>query len=120
MTDLKQYLYTPNAEPALDAEFANAVPYCKLKLGTSALFWKPLLRWHVVPLSRAQRIFRRVQDVHGRLCCGGHSFRIEWLVLHLTDGTELELYIGDDVEPKAKALLQALQDSHPEILYGRP
>lgn len=47
MTDLKQYLYTPNAEPALDAEFANAVPYCKLKLGTSALFWKPLLRWQI-------------------------------------------------------------------------
>ena len=71
-----------------------------------------------MPLANVQRIFRRVEPVYGKLCCGGHSFIIERLVLVLTDGTEVEIYIGDDVEPQAKALLQALQDTHPELQYG--
>ena len=58
--------------------------------------------------------------VYGKLCCGGHSFIIERLVLLLNDGTELELYIGDDMEKKAIALLDTLRAGHPEILFGKP
>ena len=119
VTDLKPYRYTAKENPALDAEFSASVRYENVRLGESHLFWKPMFRWHVVPLSSAQRIFRRIEDVYGKLCCGGRSFRMEKLVLILTDGTELEIHIGDDVEAKAKALLQALQSSHPDILYGK-
>ena len=45
---------------------------------------------------------------------------MEKLVLILKDGTELELYIGDDIEKKAAALLDFLKDTHPEILFGKP
>ena len=118
--DLKAYRYTAKEDPALDSEFSAATYYENVKLGSTHLFWKPMFRWHVIPLSQVQRIFRRIEDVHGRLCCGGRSFRMEKLVLILMDNTELEIHIGDDVGTKAKALLEALQYSHPKILYGKP
>jgi len=120
MKDLKRYRYSPGENPVLDNEFEKAVRYEKIKLGTTHLFWKPLFRWHIIPITQAQRIFRRAQHVQGRLCCGGRNFRIEWLVLILADGSELEIHIGDDVERKAAALMESLQSAYPKILYGKP
>ena len=117
---LKPYVYKKKETPALDAEFAAGQDYGWVRPGQTAIFWKNGLRWHVVPLSQVQRIFRRVEPVYGKLCCGGNSFIMEKLVLILKDGTELELYIGDDIEKKAAALLEFLQTGHPEITFGKP
>ena len=120
LTNLKPYVYKKGENPELDAEFRNAQACGNVKPGQTALFWKSGLRWYTVPLERAQRIFRRVVPVYGKLCCGGHSFIMERLVLILKDGTELDLYIGDDMEPKAAALLEYLKEGHPEIVFGKP
>ena len=118
--DLKPYRYTAKEDTALDAAFAKAERYENVKLDGEYLFWKPMFRWHRIPISQAQRIFRRVQDVRGRLCCGGRNFRIEWLVLLLKDGSELQIHVGDAVGPTAQARLEALQVQHPELQYGKP
>ena len=118
--NLKPYVYKKKETPALDAEFAAGQDYGWVRPGQTAIFWKNGLHWHVVPLSQVQRIFRRVEPVYGKLCCGGNSFIMEKLVLILKDGTELELYIGDDIEKKAAALLEFLQTGHPEITFGKP
>ena len=34
--------------------------------------------------------------------------------------SELELYIGDDMEKKAAALLDFLKEGHSEIAFGKP
>lgn len=117
--NLKPYVYSKGTDEALDAQFAAASVYERVKLGKTHLFWKAGLRWYCVSLGRVQRIFRRVETVYGRMCCGRQSFVMERLVLILMDGTELEIYIGDDVKRKAEALLQALKEAHPEILYGK-
>lgn len=117
--NLKTYVYSKGTDSGLDTQFAAAAPYARTRLGQTHLFWKAGFRWYCIPLSRAQRIFRRLLPVHARLCCGGHHFMIEWLVLVLPDGTELEIYLGEDVQPKAEALLRALKETHPEIKYGK-
>lgn len=117
--NVKQYLYKKGEEEALDAEFSAASAYSKVKVGKTAIFWKSGLRWYVMKLDNVQQIFRRVETVYGKLCCGGHTFVIEWLVLILNDGTEVVLHIGDDVKKKAEALLQALKDTQPQIAYGK-
>ena len=89
-----------------------------MRPGQTAVFWKNGLRWYAVPLTQVQRIFRRVEQVVGRLCCGGQNFVIERLVLILKDGSEVVIHIGDDVQTSAEALLQALKDAHPELQYG--
>lgn len=119
MANQKQYIYKKGNDPELDADFLAAPVFSKVKPGSSALFWRFGLRWYTLPLDNVQRIFRRVEPVYGKLCCGGRSFLIEWLVLILKDGTEVVLHIGDDVKKEAEALLQALKDTHPEIQYGK-
>lgn len=118
--NLKPYVYKKGENPALDADFSQAESYGLVKPGRTAVFWRTGLRWHVVSLDQVQRIFRRVEPVYGKLCCGGNSFIIERLVLILKDGTELELYIGDDMDRQAAALLNSLKTTCPEILYGKP
>ena len=116
--NLKPYVYKKKENAALDADFAAGKDYGWVRAGQDNIFWRSGLHWHVAAMTQVQRIFRRVEPVYGKLCCGGNSFIIERLVLVLADGTEVDIYIGDDVEPQAKTLLQALQDAHPELQYG--
>ena len=118
--NLKPYVYKKGSNPALDGEFAAGKDYGWVRPGQTAVFWRSGLRWYTVALTEVQRIFRRVEPVYGKLCCGGKSFIMEKLVLILKDGTELELYIGGDIEKKAAALLDFLKEGHPEILFGKP
>lgn len=118
--NLKPYVYKKGTNSALDGEFTAGQDYGWVRPGKTAIFWRSGLRWCAVALSDVQRIFRRVEPVYGKLCCGGNSFIMEKLVLILKDGAELELYIGDDIEKKAIALLEYLKDTHPEILFGKP
>lgn len=114
------YRYTKDTDPVLDADFSAASAYSKVKPGQTALFWKSGLRWYSIPYSQIRRIYRRVEAVYGKLCCGGKSFIIEWLVLVLSDGSELVIHIGDEVPRKAQELLEKCQSLHPELLYGKP
>lgn len=118
--NLKPYVYKKKENPALDTDFAAGKDYGWVRPGRTAVFWRSGLHWHAVPLTEVQRIFRRVEPVYGKLCCGGNSFIMEKLVLILHDGTELELYIGDDIEKTAAALLDFLKEGHPEIAFGKP
>ena len=124
MFNYKPYRYTKGENPALDADFASATAYEKVHLGETALFWKSGLRWYWFPLERARRIFRRLEPVQGRLCCGGQSFIIEWLVVVQDNGEELVIHIGDtvigdQVRKQAEALLDSLKHAHPQIQYGK-
>lgn len=124
MFNYKSYRYTKGEDPALDTQFAAAPSYGKIRPGQTVVFWKSGLRWHVIPLEGIQRIFRRIETVHGRLCCGGNTYIIEWLVLILEDGSELVLHIGDDISigklsKEAAALLEYLKQTQPQIQYGK-
>ena len=119
MFNYKPYRYTKGENAALDADFTSASVYEKVRTGKDAIFWKSGLRWHHIPMPQIQRIYRRVEPVYGKLCCGGRSFIIEWLVLVLADGSELVLHIGDDVKSQAEALLDGLKQLHPQIQYGK-
>lgn len=117
---LKPYRYLRGAKETLDTEFSQAPRFGNVKAGTTAVFWKAGLFWYAVSISQVQRIFRRIEEVSGKLCCGRQVFQIEKLVLILTDGTELELYIGENVHQQAGTLFQTLQQLHPTLLFGKP
>lgn len=119
MMNKKQYLYVKGHNPALDADFSEAVAYGKVKPGKTAVFWKSGFRWYTMPISDVQRVFRRVELIEGRLCCGGRTLWVEWLVLILNDGSELVIHIGEQIRKEAEALLQTLKDMHPQIQYGK-
>lgn len=118
--NLKQYLYTRQADPALDAAFDSAAPCGRVKLAAGHLFWKAGLRWYQIPLSRVTRAFRRVEYVYGKMCCGRASYDIQSLVLVLEDGTELEILMGDSMKNKAEEFFDSMRQTHPELEYGKP
>lgn len=117
--NLKEYIFHHGKDTALDTEYDDGTAYGKVKLGKDVIFWKVGLRWFYMPLNMVQRVFRRVEQVQGKLCCGMASFDVEKLVL-VTDGEELELYIGDNLKTQAQNLMAALQAAHPELQYGKP
>ncbi len=119
MADYRQYLYKKGSDPMLDGQFAQAKAYGKVRQGETMLFWRSGLRSYAIPLEFICRIYRRVEGVYGKLCCGGRNYFVEWLVLVKEDGSELVIHIGDDMAPKARELLEALKAAHPEILYGK-
>ncbi len=117
--NVKQYVFSKGADSALDEDFAGAKSFGKVKVGERAVFWKSGLRWYIMPVENIRRIFRRVEPVYGKLCCGGRSYLIERLVLVLKNSEELVLHIGDDVQKEAEALLIVLQEQHPDLQYGK-
>ena len=117
--DLKNYVYHHGKDETLDAEFASAATYGKIKLGKTAIFWKVTLRWFYLPLNMVQRVYRRVEEVNAKMCCGRANFDIQKLMLVLNDDTTLELYIGEVPREQAARLLQDLKNAHPELKYGK-
>ncbi len=117
--NLKSYYFQKGISETLDREFAEARTFSKIKPGETILFWKAGLRWYYIPFADVKRIYRQVEPVYGKLCCGGRSYLIERLILHCKDGRELPLHIGDDVKKQAEALLESLKKSHPELEYGK-
>ena len=125
ITNLKAYLYHRGTDQALDDAYSTSTSFGLLKLGNGVLFWKTAFRWYCVALSDAVRVYRRVEPVYGKLCCGGSSYDIESLVLVLKDGTELELLIGRNgignaIRKDAERLMMVLQEAHPELQFGKP
>ena len=113
--NLKPYVYKKKANPALDAEFAGGKDYGWVRPSQDSIFWRSGLHWYVVSLAEVQRIFRRVEPVYGKLCCGGNSFIMEKLVLILKDGTELNHYKKENLEQKQVAALVYI-DNYDEAL----
>ncbi|MBQ8653430.1 MAG: hypothetical protein IJ507_00700 [Clostridia bacterium] len=115
----KDLLFVRGENEGRDAAFAAAEEYGKVRMGEGMLFWKEGLRWHAIEVDCAQRIYRQVENVYGRLCCGGRSYVIERLIVVLRDGGSIRIHIGDDCRKDAEALMEALKEKHPQILYGK-
>lgn len=117
--DLKPYLYTKGTDALLDADYAAASVYGKVRAGKTALFWRFGLHRYAISYTQVCRIFRRVESMHIRACGGGRPFVSQWLVLELPGEKELAIHIIDNDQKKAENLLQALKELHPELPYGK-
>ncbi len=116
---MKKYTYIKNTDESVDREFSTAESYGQIKCGETVMFWKRGLKWYVISLSEVTRIYRRVEYVYGKICCGGDTYDMQRLVLVLKNGEELEIPVGDRMEKKAVELMEKLQKEHPEIQYGK-
>lgn len=116
---IKEFLYERGISTQIDGQFDSGKGYGKIRMGSDALFWKEGFRWYAVELSRAERIYRQVEYVYGKLCCGGRTYDIQRLIVMLKNGTTLKLHIGDDMQTQAEALFEALKAAHPQIQYKK-
>jgi hypothetical protein len=115
----KEYIYTAGKDAVLDADFNAAQAVGRVKLGKDNLFFKTGFKWYAAPFKKITRIFRRMDMVYGKLCCGGRTYDVQMLVAILPDGREMEIHIGDDMNAQAEELYKAIQAAQPQILYGK-
>lgn len=116
----KKYIYSRGGDAAADQDFARGAAYGKVKLGREYIFWKRGLRWYGVKLSQVERVYRRVEAVDTKMCCGNVNFDIQKLVLQTDDGEALELLVGEGTLREAESLYRDLQTAYPELQYGKP
>lgn len=118
--NLKQYRYRKGHSPDMDQEYRLASSYGAVKKGEHYIFWKKGFRWYRIEISRIQRVYRRIEAVDTKMCCGNVNFDIQKLVLILEDQDCLELMIGEGMPREAEALYRELQEQYPRIQYGKP
>lgn len=119
-TNWKPFVYTKRKDAALDADFAQAGSYGRVKLGQLAIFWELGFRWYAVPMSRIAHVYRRVEDTLTQIGCRPGVVGIQKLILILDDGSKLELQIGEgNKEEVAEGLYAALQTAQPQLKYGK-
>lgn len=116
---MEMSVYQKNKDPEITKDFEQADLYGKVKLGWNHIFWKKRLSWQYVSLNEIYRIYRRVEAVDSKMCCGNVNFDIQKLVIELKDGTSCELIVSEGVPREAEVLYHALQNQRPEILYGK-
>lgn len=119
MGALKNYLYTRSVDDELDQEFRQGIAKGKVKLGENTIFWKKGLRWYVVKIDQVERVYRRVEEVKSKLCCGSANFDIQKLMLQLKDSEELAVLISEGDVKVAESLYKLLQEKHPQLEYGK-
>lgn len=119
MRSLKEFQYRKKENELVDQEFAASDSYGKMKLGEKRIFWKKGFSWYQVGLDEISRIYRRVEAVDTKMCCGNVNFDIQKLVLIMKDGTELEALIGEGAAREAEALYEELKNRADWISYGK-
>lgn len=119
MKGLKEFQYRKKENELVDQEFVSSGSYGKVKLGEKRIFWKRGFSWYQAELGDISRIYRRIEAVDTKMCCGNVNFDIQKLVLILKDGTELEVLIGEGMPKEAEALYEALKHQADWICYGK-
>ena len=116
-TNWKPFLFDKKRD---DGDFANGTSFGRVRLGQRRIYWELGFRWYGVELSRVERVYRRVEEALMQVGCRPGVQGIQKLVLILTDGTKLELQVGEgNKETVAEALYEALQQAQPQLQYGK-
>lgn len=116
--NLKQYSYRKGNSPDMDQEYRLASSYGAVKKGEHYIFWKKGFRWSRIEINRIQRVYRRIEAVDTKMCCGNVNFDIQKLVFILEDQDCLELMIGEGTPREAEALYGNCRNSIPGFNMG--
>lgn len=91
---------------AIDADFESAPEFDKVKVGALGVYYRDGLKTRYIPYSAMERVFIRVQEVNGRMCCGTAKFAYFRLIF-VVDGKEI---ICDRISEDEKAMDDALAE----------
>ena len=116
--------YNPLTEARIDDavlrnEYRSGRAIGVIRLGESVLFFRAKLKTYYVPYSGITRVFRRVQLVPARMCCGRGDLSIENLVICGRDEAEIaQIQLPGD--RAGKALIEELKMRIPDIPFTCP
>ena len=103
-----------SAEVAED--FAAAQQFDKVKVGKLGVYFKEGFRTKYLSYQDFDRVFIRINEVNGKLCCGKSTFQYFRLVF-VRDGKEFTDVISEDEKAMDDALAR-IKELCPEMATG--
>ena len=103
----------------LDGEYRDAREIGKVRMGELHLFFKAGLKTYFIAYHDVRRLFRRVEAVPFRMCCGRGTLEVENLVVCGEGDRELA-QIQLPGKKAAQILMKELEERVPEAQFGRP
>ncbi len=91
------------SSPELAADYESARTFDKVKVGKLGAYYRDGFKIRFMDYSLLERVFIRIQEVNGRMCCGSTIFAYYRLVF-VAGGKE----IGDAISENEQAMDEAL------------
>ncbi len=104
------------ASPEVTADFEVAKTFDKVKVGKRGVYFRDGLRMRFMAYDRTERVFIRIQEVKGKLCCGSTTFAYFRLVF-VVDGREYVDVISEK-EDAMRAALEEIRACAPGVAIG--
>lgn len=102
--------------PEVTADYEAAQEFDKVKVGRLGVYFRDGFKLRFMDYSLLERVFIRIQEVNGRMCCGSTVFAYYRLVF-VAGGKE----IGDAISENEKAMDDALaliRENAPGLAIG--
>lgn len=118
MADKK--FYTPKGvidSAACNADYESAAVFEKIHVGKLGVYYRDGLKIKLIPYAETERVFIRVQEVRGRMCCGSAIFAYFRLVF-IVDGKEIICDQISENEEMMDAALAKIAENAPNVETG--
>lgn len=102
--------------PAVAEEYEQAERFDKVRVGTTGVFFPYNLSIKFIPYAYLERVFIRIHEVNGKLCCGKAVFQYFRLVF-VHEGKEFIDVISED-EEAMDGVLAAIGKNAPQVAIG--
>ena len=103
-------------DPAVTEEYEAAERFDKVCVGNTGVFFPYNLSIKYIPYKYIDRVFIRINEVNGRMCCGKAVFQYFRLVF-VRDGKEFIDVISEDEKAMDDALA-AIAEKAPDVAIG--
>lgn len=104
------------SSPEITADHESAREFDKVKVGRLGVYFRDGFKLRFMDYSLLERVFIRIQEVNGRMCCGSTVFAYYRLVF-VAGGKE----IADTISENEKAMDEALamiKENAPGLAIG--
>ena len=102
--------------PEVADDYENAARFDKLRVGRLGVYFRDGFRVRFLDYPALERVFIRVQQVNGRLCCGTATFEYSRLVF-VSGGKEIADYMSEKGE-EMDAALACIHERAPGVAVG--
>ena len=106
------------SSPEISADYEAAEKFDKVKVGTLGVYYREGFAVRFLSYRDFERVFIRIHEVNGKLCCGKAVFQYFRLVF-VRNGKEFADIMSEDEKAMDRALVRIAEMS-PNTLIGFP
>lgn len=102
--------------PEVTQDYENAQVFDKVRIGALGAYFRDGFKIRFLSYDRVDRVFLRIQEVNGKLCCGSTTYAYFRLVF-VVDGKEYADALSEN-EKAMRAALEAIRSAAPNVAIG--